>query len=792
MIKHYLKGVFRHIQKQKINSTINILGLSLGVGIVLFIWSFILYELSYDKFFSDHDRIFRVQTKAILGQGEPIRVPTAIYPLGEEALRDFPEVEEFVRMTTYFMHPQVTVDERAIFLSNVYFADTTFFSVFSYEFLAGDQEQALSDNNALVLSVSTASRLFDDPFDGLYQMVDLEGERYQITGIVEDPPDNSHITFSAIANIYKVPSQVKISGTNFYTYLKLHDNTDTNLLEEKLNSLGARLIDENPLYEGLSFSLIHTLIRLTDIHLHSNLIWEIKESGNYRNLRLFGVLSLFIILVAIINYVNLATAKSMLRAKEIGVRKVAGASRGTLIRQIMMESLVITAICFLIAFLVAELLNALFLQHTGVEGNMNILLSPPGILTVLSVFILTAVLSGLYPAFYLSSFDAVKILKGETLKGTKGKWFRRVLVTFQFTITLFVISSLWVVSSQTNYMMKQNPGFDRENVLVVRNLSSTLSQSFPALKSELFNLSSVNGVSGTTFLFGGHNRVDLVAEVGVAKETGVTSDIIYVDQDFFDVMGIQLAEGRFFYPDSDMDLHSAFILNQRAVRALGFEDPIHKELDLFGTTGPLVGIVEDFHFKSLHDEIGPLAIINARSGFPHVFLKVATEDILSLQLAVSEVLQSFDPAYIPDMMFLDEGIRHEYSQEQQSTQLLTAGAMLALFISLLGVYGLAAFAAERRTKEIGIRIVLGASAGKLIWLFNKESVILSAIAFIFAFPLTWLIMGRWLDNFAYRITINPLWILIAGVVVLLISSMIISIQTWVTARSNPVNALRSE
>ncbi len=792
MLHHYLKGIIRHIRNQRATYTINILGLSLGVGIVLFIWAFILYELSYDKFFSDHDRIYRVQTMAVLGQGEPIKVPTAIYPLAEEALRDFPEVENFVRMTTYFLHPQVTVDERSVFLSDLFFADTTFFSIFSYQFLAGDPERALSDNNTLVLSLSTASQLFDNPFEGLYQMVELEGENFQVTGIVEDPPDNSHITFSAIANIYQVPSQVKDTGTNFYTYLKLYQGADTKLLEEKLNSLGADLIAANPAYDGITLSLVHSLMRMTDIHLHSNLIWEIKENGSYRNLRLFGILSVFIILVAIINYVNLATAKSMLRAREIGVRKVAGASRVKLIQQLIMESLVITAVCFLIAFLVAELLSALFSQHAGVPGNISILLSPQGIFTVLSVFVITAILSGLYPAFYLSSFDAVKILKGETVKGTKGKWFRRVLVTFQFTITLFVISSLWVVSRQTNYMMKQNPGFDRENVLVVRNLSSTLAQSFPALKSELSALSAVRGVSGTTFLFGGHNRVDLVAEVGVAKETGVTSDIIYVDQDFFDVMGIKLAEGRFFHPDSEMDLHSAFILNQRAVRALGFEEPIHKELDLFGITGPLAGIVENFHFKSLHNEIGPLAIINARSGFPHVYLKVAPGDALSLQQAISEILQGFDPVYIPDMMFLDEGIRHEYNQERQSAQLLTAGALLALFISLLGVYGLAAFAAERRTKEIGIRIVLGASVNRLMWLFNRESVILSAIAFVFAFPLTWFIMERWLNNFAYRININPLWILVSGLIVLLISSLIISIQTWTTSRSNPVNALRSE
>lgn len=335
-------------------------------------------------------------------------------------------------------------------------------------------------------------------------------------------------------------------------------------------------------------------------------------------------------------------------------------------------------------------------------------------------------------------------------------------------------------------------GFTQEEVVVVRNLSTRLAQSYSSLRAELEMLPRVEKAGGASFLFGGNNRVDLVSELGADKESGVTCDIVFVDEVFLDLMEVSLLEGRFFHGDSDLDVQSAFILNERAVAGMGLEDPVGKQLDLFGVQGPLIGVVEDFHFKSLHQPVGPLAMLFFRTGFPHIYLRVSPGDMGSMYESIAEVFNSFDPAYLPDIQFLSEGISMEYEGERQSAGLLSAGALLAFVIALLGVYGLAAFSAERRIKETGIRIVLGATTSQLLWMFNKETVVLLAISLLIAAPLTWLAMDHWLSSYAFRIGLNPLWFVASGLIVLAVSSLIISLQAWVTARAQPVNALRSE
>ncbi len=792
MLIHHIKTVFRTLQKQKLNAVINILGLSLGLGITLFIWIFVLHELSYDRFFDDHEQIYRIHTTGILGQGEPLEVPTAIYPLGEHAVRHMPEVENYVRFTTYFMNPTVSYQDRTMNLTGIIFADSTFFDMFSLPFLAGDPGSALNDPRSLVINESSAARLFEDPLDALYKMVTIQEETFQVSGIIEDLPENTHMHFNAVGHEAFLPDQVKDSGTNFYTYLKLHPDADIQAAEDKLDQAAANHIASNHLYDGLDFTLLHELSPIAKIHLHSDRIWEMKDNGSIRNVYIFAFLSVFILLVAIINYINLATARSMLRSKEIGVRKVAGAHRYLLIRQVMTESLFITLLSFIIAFVFAEFFAAFFSRQLGLALQTGAFISWRGLLVVVPVFITTALLSGIYPAFYLSSFDAVKTLKGEVSKGTKGQLFRRMLVVFQFVITIFVISSLLVITRQIHYIQSRDMGFDQEQVLVISNLSSRLSQSYPALKADLETLPRVEAVSGAYFTFGGNNRVDLVSEVGQSKEAGVTCEIIYVDHGFFDLMDIDIVEGRSFHAGSDMDMLSAFVLNERAVSGMGLDEPLGRQLDLFGTEGPLIGIARNFHFKSLHQTIEPLAILYVQSGFPHVYLRVGPGDTRSMIVDITEVLQSFDEAYIPAIEFLDESIRLTYHQERQTASLLTAGALLAFVIALLGVYGLAAFSAERRIKETGIRIVLGSTTRQLLWVFNRESVILVAISFLIAMPLAWYAMEQWLNNFAYRITINPLWFLFSGLIVLALSSLIISLQAWMTARANPVNSLKYE
>jgi len=792
MLNHYLKTIFRNLVKQKLNSAINILGLSLGLAISLLICVFVLHQLSYDKFFSDHNRIYRIHSSVTLGQSDQQVVPAAMFPIGEQAFNDFPEIENFVRFTSYYSSPEIVIDDVVRTLPFILFADSTFFTIFDFPFLAGNPETALNHPSSLVLTKSTAERFFGEWQDALNKQVSVQGRTLQITGITDDLPDNTHLQFNAVGNHESLPEGVKLSGTNFFTYLKLSPGANINELEKKLDKIVEVHIQSNPLYEGLHFVIKNNLMKLTDVHLHSNLVWEMKSNGSYKNVLTFSVLAIFILFIAIINYVNLATARSNLRSKELGMRKVVGASRGKLIRQILFESLVITLISFLLAFALYEVFAGFFSQHLGIHFKTVVLLSPRGMLVFLLFLFFTSLLAGLYPAFYMSAFDPAKILKGHMVRGAKGKLFRRILVVFQFSITIFIISSLLVITKQLRYMQGIDLGFDKEQVIIVRNVSSRIWQSFPEARQELESRPAILGAAGTNFIYGAGNRIDMIAEKGVNKESGITADILTIDSGFLDVLGIELIEGRNFDPDSEIDLHEGFILNQTAVNALALNDPLHKSLDLFGRQGPLIGIIKDFNLKSLHQPVEPMVLVFAKGGFPHIYLKVIPGDFGAIQQEITEVLSTFDPAYIPDIIFMDDRIQSLYQKEKDSATLLSTGALLAILISILGAYGLASFSAERRIKEIGIRKILGASLPKLLWDFNRESVILVITAFVIATPLAWIAMEGWLNNFAVRVAINPLWFILPGVATLLLSAATISIQAWSTARANPAEALRAE
>jgi len=792
MFQHYLKTLQRSFQKQRINSLINILGLALGLGITLLIWIFVLHELSYDKFITDHDRIYRIHSRAALGQGDPQVLPTAMFALGETIMRDYPGVENLVRFTTFYSSPEVVFLDEVTTLSGIMFGDEHFFSVFDFEFLAGQPMEVLQDPASIVINESTAARLAGEPLDALHQMIRVQNQTYQISGIIKDLPGNTHMAFNAMSHHDNLPEQIKTSGMNFFTYLKVAPGTDISGLEKSLDGTLEEIVRNNPIYDGINIHVEHQLMNIGDIHLHSNLVWEMKENGSWRNVLVFSLLSVFILFVAIINYVNLATARSMLRSKEIGVRKVSGASRGGLIRQIMTESLLTALLAFIVAMLLAEVFSAYFTQNLGVALNLTTLLSTRGLLVIVLILGITGLLSGLYPAFYLSSFDPVRILKGEAVRGSKGQSFRRALVVFQFAITIFVISSLLVMTRQLRYMQTRDLGFDQEEVIILQNLSGRLWQSFQAVRSSLETNPRVISTGGGNFIYGGTNRIDLISELGADKDTGVIADVITVDHGFLETMGIELIEGRNFYPGSEMDVQSAFILNETAVSALGFEEPIGKQLDLFNIQGPLIGIVADFHLKSLHQPIEPLVMNYAQTGFPHIYLKSAPGDYPSLREDITAALREFDPHYIPNIRFLNETIELLYQQEERSANLLSAGAILAFIISLLGVYGLAAFSAERRVKEMGVRLVLGASIKQLLWLFNRESVIMAFIALLIAWPLAWLAMDQWLDNFAHRVSLTPLWFILPGLLIMIAGSLIISTQAYLATKANPVDSLRNE
>lgn len=791
MFIHFIKILFRNLSRQPSYSVINILGLSLGLGISLMIWIFILFELSYDRFLDDYDLIYRIQSTATVGQGEPQSIPTAMFMTGEQAYREFPEVQAYVRFNSFYSSPEVKIDDQITTLSGILFADSTFFTFFSFELLLGNPAKALAQTGSIVLSESTALRFFGHPQEAIGRMINIQGQSYMITSVMKDLPENTHMQFNAVVRQEDTPHGAQ-SGLNFYTYLKVVPGTDILNLEARLDQMHEEHIRTDPFFKGMPFKLSSKLINIADIHLHSNMIWEIKPNGRYRNIVIFGLLGIFILVLAVINYINLATARSTLRAREIGMRKVVGASRQGLIRQIVLESMIIAGLAFILGFAFTEVFSDFFSQTLNVTLETSTLMTARGLLVILFILLLTGLLSGLYPAFFMASFNPVKILKGQTIKGSSGQLLRRILVTFQFAITIFIISSLMVIFVQLRHMQNSNLGFEQEQVILVRNLSSGIWRALPEVRAELGSLVQVQSVAGSNFIYGGSNRVDPIYQAGESIESSITADIITIDDHFLEVMGIELLEGRNFHAGSEQDMQGAFILNQTAVQALSLEDPLHTQLDLFLQKGPLIGIVRDFHLKSLHQPIEPLVLIYDQRDLPHIYMKVIPGDINRLQEDLTSIFQEFDPTYVPDIIFLDERIQTLYQQEQNQATLLSAAALLAIIISALGVYGLAAFSAERRIKEMGIRKVLGASFGHILWIFNKEPMLLLLVSFFLAAPLSWWIMDIWLNNFVLRTNVNPLWYLLPGSITLLLSSLTISLQVWFTAKANPVNSLKAE
>ncbi len=792
MITYHIKSLLRSLQKQKTNAVVNILGLALGLGITLLIWIFVLHELSYDTFITDHDRIYRVHSQAVLGPGEPQEIPTAMFPIGEWTRREHPGVEDMVRFSSYYSSPEIIFRDESTVLPGIKFADENFFSFFGLELLTGQPEEVLSEPASIVISESTAARLAEEPLDVLYEVIHIQDQNYQITGIFKDLPDNTHLEFNAVSHHDNLPDMIKEGGLNFFTYLKVTPGADIAGIQQYMDETLADHVQTNPRYEGMTFHVAHRLMNIGDIHLRSNLIWEMKEGGSWQSVLVFSLLSVFILFVAIINYVNLATARSMLRAKEIGVRKVSGASRGNLIRQIMTESFLTVLLALVVAIVLAEIFSVWFSQILGIPLNLSTLLSTGGLLVILMILAVTGLLSGLYPAFYLSSFNPVRTLKGEVVRGKAGQRFRQALVVFQFTITIFVISSLVVMTRQLHYIQNRDLGFDQEEVIILENLSGGLWQSFQSVRARLESIPRVVSTGGANFIYGGTTNVSLISELGTEYDSGVLADVVTVDHGFLDVMGVDLVDGRNFHAGSEMDVQSALILNETAVRALGFEDPLGKQLDVVNIQGPLIGVISDFHMKSLHQPIEPLVLNYAQMGFPHIYLKAAPGEFAPLMGDITDALQEFDPNYTPNIRFLDETIALLYQQERRATSLLSTGAILAFVISLLGVYGLAAFAAERRVKEMGIRIVLGASIRQLLWKYNRESVILAVLSMLIAWPIAWLAMDRWMSGFAFTVSINPLWFILPGVLILVSGAVIISIQTHLAFKNNPVEALRHE
>jgi len=807
MIRNYIKTAFRSLIKNKIFTIINLSGLALGMSSVVLIFLFIRDELSYDKFHGDANDIYRIAWKS----GDPqTRTP---HPMPLAMLSDFPEVEMgttlsplwapgLTKMTFAVSNPETGVwyDEKEI-LS----VDSTFFDVFSFRLLKGNKKTALKTPNVLLVTESTAERYFGkvDPIGkSLTINTDDSEVMLEIAGVVEDVPANSHFHFDfLISYVTLKPSE---SG-DYYTwadfghfnYIKLIPGADAKALEDKMMDWASGYLnwDRRSLERMANSDVKFILQPLTDIHLRSDLRWELETNGNIYYVYIMSAAAIFILLIASVNFMNLTSAKSSERTKEIGVRKTLGAFRSQLAGQFIGESIMISLMAILIAGLLLEITLPWFNELTGKSLSINYLkdFKLLGIMTGIAVFV--GLISGIYPALYLAASKPHLILKGEFSTGNKGGFVRNMLVVLQFTVSTVLISGSVVILKQLNYIQNKGLGFDKEQLLVIPIRTDEMRNQSETLKTEMLKIPGVSSVSAVSNVPGrqfNQNPIYLTSD----DQNRVSASEFRGDYEIFEILGLNILDGRNFDRSYSTDSATAFILNQSAIKALGGESLVGKELvwdaDGIFFRGTIIGIVENFHFQSLHQPIRPVIFQILPSTYNNLLLKVEPNDFENLISQVENVWKNFDNSFGFEFTFLDQTIDEQYRAEQRMGKVFSGFSFLAIIIAAMGLFALASLMFANKAKEVAIRKVLGAQPINLVILLLKNFTFLVIVGIIIAIPIAWVIMSNWLQNFNFRIDLDPAIFILSATGVIIIAWITLGYLTIKTATSNPIDSIIDE
>lgn len=788
MLKNYFKIAFRNIRKNFTYSFINIFGLAVGLASAIVIGLWVYQEWSYDRHFEDSDRIYRVGVN-FMNVGDMAVGP----PQLNNYVRDFPEVEKTGRLYGR-SNMKVVIGEKEYQQSNVFYADSTFFEVLSYNFVEGSAVTALDQPNSAVLTRETAAKFFGtQPALGQTIQIGEDKEPFQIVGIVDTGDHRSHINASMWLT-YTYTENTNWLSANVYNYIKLRESASVDGLKDRLQ----QLIKER-VYPSLSLDIpfeewIETdgsyrfiTMPVTDIYLKSDLKFEPTPGGNYANVVTFFLIALLIILIAAVNFINITTARSSIRAKEVGIRKTLGSSERALIFQFLSESVLNCGIALIIGLGLGEIFLSLFESYTGVlllEGGI-FNLSYGRFFALIATVLLIGILAGLYPAVYLRRYKPAKVLKGQihSYSGNQSI-FRNSLVIVQFTISICLLIGTGVIYQQLDYMRNKDLGLNKDNVLVINN-AGILGTQKEAFREELQKFSGVENISynkripaGTSVWVSAMKTRDMQEDLPMQSFLG--------DYEMIPTLGFTILEGRNFSKEIAADTN-AVLLNQSAVRALGLDEPIGSKLN---DTYEVIGIVADFNFESLRKKIEP-AVLEFDSGGDHLAVKVAGDKQAFIDYAATTWKQ-FGMAGSINYHFLDSNFEALLDKEQVLGKAVVIFSLLALLISCLGLYGLSAFITEQRTKEIGIRRVLGASTSEIVLLLNQSFTKPVLVSMAIAFPLAFIILKSWLDNFAYKVEISP-WIYFgAGLAALGIAWLTVSWQSTIAAQTNPVESLKSE
>ncbi|HMO61783.1 MAG TPA: ABC transporter permease [Ferruginibacter sp.] len=794
MIKNLFIIAFRNLTKDKWYSLLNVLGLAIGICFSLFLIFYVTDELSYDKHHSKADRIYRID--AYIQEPEKnMQWAFTQYPLGPTIKKDFPEVEESVR----FVRKERTLFKQGnvnYFETGIYFADSTVFNIFSHKFKEGNATHALDAPNSIVITQTLARKYFgaNTPYAGKVLQT-ANNENYTVTGVIEDVPANSHILFDMLISTSTLPRnfQDNWGGFNNYTYVLLKPGTDVKAFNKKMLPMYDKYMA--PIFAQYNIRMHYTLQPITAIHLHSTVQGEPGELGSMSYIWIFSAVAFFMLLIACINYMNLTTARSARRAKEIGIRKVNGSSRRQLVTQFLTESLLTAFVAMLLSVILLLLLMPYFNTMSGKNFTAGILLQPYGIMLLLGVVLFTGLAGGSYPAFYLSSFNPVGILKGALSKASGNVNLRRTLVVLQFAISMIMLICTWVVYAQLSYLRNKDLGFDKTQVMTVTvNTGNDERSKIYAMNNEFRSLESIQSV-GTGYSYPGSRSGNLNLFSVETKNGNIEKGIecYSVDEHYIPTLNMKMMKGRNFSGMQDT-LHS-IVVNEAMVKDFGWEEPLGKRIkypgDTSGTYFEVIGVVKDFNQKALYNPIVPL-ILFYNYNCNIIQLKLAGENTAKSIAAVEQIWKKFFPELPFEYTFLDQDYNSQYVADQKRGRIFAIFSVLTIIITCLGLLGLTAFTTQQKQKEISVRRVLGASTSSVVVLITKNYLWLALIAAAIAFPVAWYFMNNWLKVFTYSAGLSAFPFVLSAVVILCTAVITATFHAAKAAWAKPAKVLRTE
>jgi putative ABC transport system permease protein len=795
MLKNYIKIALRNIKKHKGYSFINIAGLAVGMACCIIILLWVQDELSFDRHHENADRIYRITyAEEIGGAFDHYALPP--FAAAPAFAAEVPGIKAYTRLwqrTGLINYAEKNFDER-----NIFYVDKDFFDIFSHEFIEGNPATALENPSSIILTRDMAQKIFGNK-DALGETLTLSANGdLKVTGVVENVPRNSHFHFNYLVSINTIQGRraeyldawLIIIG---WSYLLLEENVDAKMVEEKLASIVEKYTGADAKKYGQKF--FYYLQPLTDIHLKSNLEGEIEGNGDIRYVYVFSLIAVFILLIACINFMNLSTARSAKRGKEVGLRKVLGAYKKRLVVQFLTESIGFAFVGLILAINLVWFLIPAFNNLTGKEIAMSSLFSLAVVLSLFILVIFSGIAAGSYPAFYLSSFQPIDTIRQKLQRGSGRAGLRNALVILQFTISVVLIISTFVVLKQLNYMKDQKLGFKKEQVLALNIRGQGLAEQFEAFKNELKKNVNIQEVSYSNGIPGSTETILTVFQEGKLENVTHTFNYIFSDYDFLKTYEIELVQGRDFSKEFGSDNEGAYLINETAVAKLGWgEDTLGKKIGFSREVmRPIVGIVKDFHYRSLKEVIGPLAIFLRPAQVSYSSIKMSTKNISATLSFIEKTWNTFEKERSFEYFFVDENFDALYHSEERLSQIITFFAFIAIFVACLGLFGLASFTAEQKTKEIGIRKVLGASVSSIVFQLSRNFIKWVLVANVIAWPLTYFVLKNyWLSHFPFRISLNLLTFATAGLMALCIALVTVSFQSIKAALANPVDSIRYE